>query len=307
MKCQRLGYQKTDKLNWFTPYRCGKCLSCRINQQAAWILRNLLESQTARSKSFWTLTLSDAGLLALDSLGPRRLIRTFFDSLRQSESRAGNLNPIRYFGCLEYGGQFDRPHWHMLIYNLEANYQEAGKFTKGLPRPLFHTPLWPYGHIQSGTVTKASMRYVAAYMTEFKDQRNILFSTRRPAIGFYGLDRLAAILARKHSSLPLPNFLEISGSRYPLDAWTIGTLEERFKSHGIKVQKTTPFEKKLLALSTDLAAAEVLDPVQEIRNNDAKEIRHHVQAITATARKQKAIEALRAISPPEPSASQDSA
>lgn len=308
MECTKPMSMKHPKTAMWLTHRCGQCLPCRIAKQSNWVLRNRLELTSAYSASFWTLTLDNAGLQSLATLGPRRIIRNFFVALRQNEQRHGNKTMIRYFGCLEFGGKFGRPHFHFLIYNLMRNRFEGSVYRPGLPRPQIHSTLWPYGHIDLGTVNPASMRYVASYMTEFREpgSANILYSTRRPAIGFYGLDKLAATLARRHSSLPEVSSLTIGAKQYPLDMWTRKTLRERFQAHGIKTKRLDPMERKLQALSLDVAKAEIYDPVRQRQKAEELRLRHERQKQAAAASDTRAYAAVSAKSGTRSGSAQDS-
>lgn len=218
-------------------YPCGQCLACRVKKRSAWQLRNLLESRTALSSSFWTLTLNDSGLQELQQSndGHRIMLRRFFDALRKSESRAGNLTPIRFYGCLEFGGQFGRPHWHLLIYNMLHNYREPLPYRQNLPRPRTHIAQWPHGHIDVAEFNPATINYVCDYLTKFTrpEEKPLPFRTIRPAIGFYGVKSLAESVAKTHGTLPdQPAYFKLGERKYPLDQWTRDKFNECFRKAG---------------------------------------------------------------------------
>lgn len=291
MECTSPGQMVHPKTGIWQTYRCGQCLPCRIGKQSSWMLRNLLECQTASSKSFWTLTVSEQAMPNMVSSGPRSLARTFFAALRRKERRAGNSRRIRYYGCFEYGGTFGRPHFHMLLYNLEAAYIPPSKRKNGLPAERFHIAQWPHGHIDSGTITSSSIRYVTKYLTAFEEETltTIPFRTTRPAIGYYGVQRLAAMIAAKHSTLPAkPSYFQYQGRKYALDQWTKKTFVKEYrKAGGSILDVECPVEKKLQALSMDIAKAEVgtlmaqhwklLEIEQRMREADVKKVQKEAE------------------------------
>ncbi len=252
MECIYQGSMKNPITGLWLKYPCGQCLACRVRRQSSWMLRNLLESQTALSKSFWTLTFSDDNIHVLDDLTPRQLSRRFFDALRTSETRAGNSQPIRYYGCYEYGGKLGRPHFHFLMYNVIANHLKPTKRKDGLPTETLHISQWPHGHIDVGEVTKASIRYVTNYITTFdkEDAQPILIKTIRPAIGYFGLERLVDTLVKQSITLQSrPAYFKLGNRSYPLDQWTRKTFNNLFEAKGGKYnEEPDPLDRKLFQL-----------------------------------------------------------
>lgn len=247
MPCKYPGQSKHPKTGLWVEFPCGRCTPCRIRRRSSWTLRNILESRLALSKSFWTLTFSDSGLEAFREYGASVLVKRFFDRLRILETRAGNGTQIRYFGCWERGDTFGRPHYHFMVYNLAAQYIEPVPYQRGLPRPRYHVPSWPHGHVDVGTFTPASVNYTASYTLEKSSK---LYASRRPAIGFYGIATLAAGLAKRHLTLPAkPVFFEVGGRKYPLDPWSRDIFDKWFKQSGGKYDRTNPIERKLDTLA----------------------------------------------------------
>lgn len=247
MPCKHPGQMRHPKTGEFLTYPCGQCLQCRLTKRSTWTLRNLLESRCAVSSSFWTLSLSDSGLATLRDRGAQTLFRRFSDALRKAEHRAGNPNPIRFYGLLEFGGQFGRPHYHFLIYNLLAEYRQPSAYQSGLPRPRLHFGCWPHGHIDVAEFNKATISYCCDYLTKFTDESSkpIPCRTIRPAIGGYGIRALAVTAARTHSPLPsLPAYLEIGGRKFPLDKFCRDTFERAYREAGGKLVPTNELRSR---------------------------------------------------------------
>lgn len=206
-------------------FRCGQCTGCRVLKQSSWMLRNLMEY--ARSTSGQLLTLTVAPEHYRPDLDGAKLIKNFFNALRMRDRRAFGTSPVRYFGCLEYGGTLGRAHYHFLIYNAEIHFS--------MEQGLTATELWPHGHIHLGSYRKASVRYVTAYLMErdWQGNRPRPFMSRRPGIGFSSLRQLGASLARTRPYLSeIPSALILGQRTYPLDRTAKGYLLSGFLKGG---------------------------------------------------------------------------
>ena len=86
---------------------CGKCIICQENRRSEWATRMELESRTAKTTSFLTLTYSPE--FRPDELKVDHL-QKFFKRLRKRIS-------CRYFACGEYGDLHQAPHYHAIVPN----------------------------------------------------------------------------------------------------------------------------------------------------------------------------------------------
>lgn len=206
---------------------CSQCLHCRINRRDYVTTRAYLESQGNMFGQFWTLTLSDEGLATFEEKGPRRLYKTFLNSIRNRELRRGNPIPVRSFGVLEYGSTLGRPHFHVLLWNHINSAMPETPYIETLPRPLYGIGPWPHGHVDICPLNVNSMRYVAKYVTVF-DQiedlpRPIAFHPRKPKLGYYGLVRhleeISRGPAKRWEQQPI---ISIDGKDWPLGPEILG-------------------------------------------------------------------------------------
>lgn len=97
---------------------CAGCVHCRQNHAFSWALRCQLELQRHDCASFVTLTYDDAHLP--DTLVKRDL-QLWLKRLRSALQRG--LTPdrtIRFFACGEYGETNGRPHYHAILFGLDA-------------------------------------------------------------------------------------------------------------------------------------------------------------------------------------------
>lgn len=168
MKCISPIYVR--KVAQFVP--CGRCAFCTKKAIDAWCLRLAHELEVSSSAYFITLTYNDEHLPENQELSKRDL-QLFIKRLRKREPG------IRYFAVGEYGTNFQRPHYHAVIFNLsdlelvtlswkDQNGSDIG-FTVG------------------DKVTMGRIRYMVSYMALPQDvshrQPPFRLMSRRPGIG----------------------------------------------------------------------------------------------------------------------------
>jgi len=119
------------------------------------------EKRMCVDSAFVTLTYADENLPVGGSLVKRDL-QLFMKRLRK---RFGS--GIRFYGCGEYGGQFDRPHYHVLLFNFRVTDGVPVARAKG-GQTLYSSEeiaeLWRVGHHWIGEVNFDSCAYVARYI-----------------------------------------------------------------------------------------------------------------------------------------------
>lgn len=128
---------------------CGRCPQCLARRISGWSFRLQHASKQCTSAYFITLTyapphcpVTPKGFMSLS----KRDVQLFFKRLRKAHPKQSN---IRYFACGEYGGNGERPHYHLILFNAE--------------RPLIQ-PAWNLGSVHYGTVSGASIGYTLKYM-----------------------------------------------------------------------------------------------------------------------------------------------
>lgn len=261
-KCMKCKYPFEARINGQPVIgRCGKCLPCAIRRRSCWELRVQLEARQSLSASFWTLTLDECSIMAASEACRVKTQQRFFDALRKSEARKGNPYPIRYFGCLEYGGQFGRPHWHLLLFNLQSAFIHPESYRPGYPRTKHHISQWPHGHIDVAEFNPATINYVCGYIIgshDTKTEPSRKVATIQPAIGYYGVKRVALDHAKKHSIISAPlEYFEIGNRKYPMDKWTKNTfLSEYIRAGGIyRPAETARQRYTRVVIEDDIVAA----------------------------------------------------
>lgn len=159
---------------------CGKCAACIANKRNDWATRLRIEASLSKSAYFITLTYSDDAIKLehiVNKYGKHlythgTLVKKDFQ-LFMKKLRKGLKNPIKYYTVGEYGTKTNRPHYHMLLFNIEL---EDWKLYKYLLSKWTYKDkngkMQPMGTIDIGTVTPASIRYVTKYMIQKQNFQN---------------------------------------------------------------------------------------------------------------------------------------
>lgn len=134
---------RPDLEKYFMQVPCGQCIGCRLQRSREWADRCVLESlQYAPNLCWWvTLTYSDEAFERRDKDGkllhPSKVIvienetgltkekfclyprdlELFLKRLRKTFAEFGYDN-IRYFAGAEYGDHGQRPHFHVILFNI---------------------------------------------------------------------------------------------------------------------------------------------------------------------------------------------
>lgn len=127
-------------LIYYFPAGCGKCLPCLMRRKAQWSFRIQAEARNAFSAYFVTLTYDDRHVPIGDcKLSGNKLDhKLFIQNLRTLENEKVLLTrklgsseelsrkllsikedqPLKYYGVIEYGDRFARPHFHYILLNI---------------------------------------------------------------------------------------------------------------------------------------------------------------------------------------------
>jgi hypothetical protein len=155
---------------------CGQCLACRINYAQQWSSRCSHEAQ-GKDCSFVTLTYEDEylpssryndcsncshynkGHRCLEGSLCKKDLQKFIKTLRQnlhirSELRNEPEQKIRYYACGEYGEQFGRPHYHLLIFGLDDSEHKIVQDS------------WNKGIVSVDEFNPTTINYVTGYITK---------------------------------------------------------------------------------------------------------------------------------------------
>lgn len=147
----------------FIAVRCGQCEACVTAYTRQWYVRLKIESNKAYSSTFVTLTYAIAPLTenCWETLVPKH-VDQYINSLRHLEAVRKPIGKplkngkkrmkkvwnteLKFYLTAEYGGETDRPHYHLVIFNLRQKYNAV--------------KAWKYGHAQQSNILDARINYV---------------------------------------------------------------------------------------------------------------------------------------------------
>lgn len=165
---------------------CRGCKGCRLAHSKEWAMRCYHEASMYNDNCFVTLTVNEEFREILFPGGSlnRDVITKFLHRLRSKmrrgvtyldvagEERSYSSDNIRYFYCGEYGPLLGRPHFHVLLFNVDFPDKYFFKMINGKPyyRSDILESIWAdpktgksYGYSSIGEVTYESAAYVARY------------------------------------------------------------------------------------------------------------------------------------------------
>lgn len=183
----RIGFEPPGSLQKLA-IPCGRCFGCTMEYRRMWAIRCQHEAALYDSNLFVTLTYDEENLpwhrgLELDHMQRflKRLRKKYEGDIAIPE--ADGKRPIRYYLAGEYGEETDRPHWHLLLFNLRLpDYH-------GQPKAIelaSMRELWPFGHHQVDQFTPARAAYTAGYAAKKVRgyiQRKLAYDVYHPETG----------------------------------------------------------------------------------------------------------------------------
>lgn len=217
---------------------CGKCIACRLNYAKDWATRCVLEAKKYEHNEMLTLTYDDEHLpknKGVDFKTGEILdvvtlckedVQKFLKRLRKA------FSGVRYFMCGEYGSIHERPHYHLILFNIKVEdktYFDTNK--KGNIQQTSPTikKIWGKGLISLCPVNYETCEYVARYIMKKQKGKHskelyevagkvaeYTAMSRRPGIAFdYYEEFLKNDYEKKKTYLATKNGLkQVKNSRY---------------------------------------------------------------------------------------------
>lgn len=201
---------------------CGKCLACLERRRNDWSIRLAEEYRGSDSAHFITLTYNDENIPYSEESGlptlSKRDVTLFMKRLRSNLSKAGEYPnllgkivkkpkihvKIKYFLQGEYGSNFNRPHYHMILFNFPMQYDYLIEYS------------WAKGFIHYGEVTQASIHYTTKYILS-KLEGDFCGIQKPFALMSKGLGlTYAKRLFRYHNQNMVETYTAIGGEKFPL-------------------------------------------------------------------------------------------
>ena len=201
---------------------CGKCPPCKERFIREWCFRLQKEFKGSTSGCFVTLTystpnvpISKCGRLTLDPTD----LQKFMKRLRYYSKGIS----VRYFGVGEYGSERKRPHYHVVLFNID-DLVKVGEDAKGQPiyRSTKISKSWTLGNVHIGGLTEASVAYTLKYISkpgtipEYEgDKREPEFNYKSRNLGISYIERAGEFHKRNpHITKVVNNGHDITMPRY---------------------------------------------------------------------------------------------
>ena len=196
-----------DKKGNLQKVPCGKCGHCLMNRRSSWTLRCFNELKTCDKSYFITITYDDDHL-PLNDVGIPILKKSDFQLFMKRLRKFIYPIKVKYYGVGEYGGKFERPHYHFILFNF-------GSDKRFLEECLDKT--WNKGIYYVGDVSQASIHYVTGYFSKTSpiSVSERPFSLMSQGIGldyvrttqsFYLRNKLVSFAYLDGSRVPLPRY-----------------------------------------------------------------------------------------------------
>lgn len=201
---------------------------------------------------FLTLTYDEEHLMS-DSLIPEDFTLFMKRLRRKINYYYGTDKQIRFFGCGEYGAEYQRPHFHIIIFDFWPD--DAQLFSQNFNGDRLYTSrfiesCWGSGFAPFGTVSFESCAYVARYVTKKITgpiaeyvydglQPEFVRMSRRPGIGAPWLDQFRNdvypndyIVIRDGVKVKPPRYFDNQLEK--IDAELLASLKDKRKHTGIE-------------------------------------------------------------------------
>jgi len=164
---------------------CGKCEACLQTRRQDWTFRLSEEYRHAKTGHFVTLTYAE-GNEPYTPEGYNELskahIQTFMKKLRKHADYARKVlkwPPIRFYAAGEYGTMTDRPHYHIILFNVPPDTINEIE------------SIWGLGFVQLSILNHARIHYTTKYIIQPKAQSDeqekrqpqFALMSRRPGLG----------------------------------------------------------------------------------------------------------------------------
>lgn len=151
---------------------CGKCPECCKDYYTQWATRGSRELAQWDCSLFITLTYDDENLPKDRSL-KKRDVQNFIKRVKK-RFRSSKENPIRQIYCGEYGSRTLRPHYHVILFNMDFPDKRKHRISDQGYQIFVSEELnrlWKKGHAEFGFAEPASIAYLFKYILKKKTRK----------------------------------------------------------------------------------------------------------------------------------------
>jgi hypothetical protein len=136
---------------------CGKCYECKTKRVSAWAFRLQKQAEISISAFFITITYAESPRTKNNFQTISKIdVQKFFKRLRKTQE-----TKIKYYAVGEYGSKTKRPHYHLIIFNLEGTKDQVyNKIEKAWSLDS------SMGHIHIGELNVKTIAYTLKYISK---------------------------------------------------------------------------------------------------------------------------------------------
>ena len=161
---------------------CGKCEECKATQARQKAVKAMAEANTWEHNEVINLTYNNEHL-PMNTLANGKKVATlrysdvqkFKKSLLKYYKEHYNQTGLKFMCACEYGEKYQRPHYHLIMFNMECKDKEFWCYTKKGEKQFRSKEieqLWKHGNVTLGEVTPNTIHYVANYCVKKFKGRN---------------------------------------------------------------------------------------------------------------------------------------
>lgn len=161
---------------------CGKCMICKANQARKKAERSMAEASTWEHNEVINLTYNDENLPMNTKPDGTKVatlkykdVQDFKKRLLKHWKKKYDAEGIRFLCACEYGKKYQRPHYHLILFNFEAKDKKFYGYTKKGSKEYGSkeiAKIWGKGNITIGEVTPETIQYVSNYcLKKFKGKK----------------------------------------------------------------------------------------------------------------------------------------
>lgn len=162
----------------FIEIPCGTCEVCKANQARLKGERAMAEASMHVKNEVINLTYNNENMPRNKAGKPTlkyKDVQDFKKRLLKYWKQHYGAEGIKFLCASEYGENYGRPHYHMIMFNFETydkyDWGESKKGSKQWRSPAIEK-LWGKGHVTIGEVTPETIQYVANYcLKKFKGKQ----------------------------------------------------------------------------------------------------------------------------------------
>lgn len=216
---------------------CNRCIHCKIRRRKEWTIRLLHEQASNQGKpsTFITLTYDEDHVpktpTGLNTLRPADLTN-YFKALRRRDEK------FKYYACGEYGEEYERPHYHALLFGAEPEWEDV--ILNNIERGTFKEA-WKYGNQYAGQITAESIGYTAGYIDKkiYGKKASEHYQDRTPEYQVSSNGIGLQYLTDHAEDIVYDNELTYQGKRYPMPRYYIekitGDLKHKFSKDQLAI------------------------------------------------------------------------